>query len=190
MFSLSAIAAAIVAPLSDRALAVLLASAFGFLLSQDIFTNLKALVSPLFTKCSSLSGTLKTSCSSVFSDSYLVFFTLWFRPLSSIKYYLVALCFGVPAGLFLLGSSLVILNFTFNTRDSSQRLAKTVTGGVIVGLCVFVRLSNALQGVYLLRLFRNPLYPHWCSNVVKFRARRKILAIFSAPRRIILDYGE
>ena len=55
MFTISAVSVAIPAALTDRTTAVLLATAFGYLLSQDIFSNLKALGCLLTSKCKHIS---------------------------------------------------------------------------------------------------------------------------------------
>lgn len=188
--SVGAVAAvAAVASLSDRAMAALLASLAGFLLSQDVFTWFSAGVSALASKCGPLTGTLR-ACDGVFSSSYLLLCSFRFKPLSGVKSLLLSLLVATPKAAVLLGGSLAVLYFSFGAEGGGERLARTVAGGVLVGLCLLLRLSDALQRVYVLRLFRNPLFPRECSNGRRFRARKNVLAGFSVPRRIILAYGE
>lgn len=189
MLSLSVSTVAAVAALSDRALATLLASLVGFLLSQDIFTYFSAVVVALTSKCASLTNVLRT-CNRVFSSSYLLFCSFRFEPLSGVKSFVLSLLVSTPKAAFLLGSTLVVLHFSSGAQGREERFARTITGGVLIGLCLLLRLNDALQRVYVLRLFRNPLFPHECSNIKSFQAKRKTLVGFSVPRRLILAYGE
>ena len=187
MFTLSLASATIVAVLTHHTVAILLATAFGFLLSQDIFTNLKALAYLLPSKCS---RNHQSPCSGIFSKSYSSYCILDFHPVSDSRVYLTSLAIGICKGAVVLAAGLVAIYFTFRASRDSDSLARTVTASILIALYFVLSVSNSLQGMYLLRVFRNPLYPRGCESAGQFKKKRRLLNYFSIPRRVAVSYGE
>ena len=162
----------IVAALTDRSTAVLLGTAFGFLLSHDVFLIPKTL-----------------SCSFA-SKVYTSFHTVRFQPVSNLRTYLVSLAVVAVKATVILSVSLVISYFTFTASGDSEVLARTVMAALLIGLYCFVQLAHSAQGVYIIRLFRNPLHPHNSENAEKFQRRRQLLGYISVPTKLVATYGE
>lgn len=191
MFLLSVCSVAIVSAVSDHTLTVLLSTLFGFILSHDIFSTFGLLIWSLLSVCTSLPRRLKPLCDRLPDRIFLSLTGIDFRKTNSIKVHLVYFVLTIFKGVILLSVSLVILYFTFTAADiASKDLALTVLGGFVLGSFVLVGVSDALQRVYLLRVFRNPLFPWTCDNVAKFKSRRKLLRYFSIPRTLTTNYGK
>ena len=191
MFTISVVSVTIPAALTDRTTAVLLATAFGYLLSQDIFSNLKALACLLAdSKCKPISRLSHHLWKGVFSKTYGSYCRIDFHPISGLKSFLLHLTVTTLEGALLLSSGLVIVYFAFNTSGSSANPATTRVGSALIGLFIVITLSDAFQGVYFLRLFRNPLFPKCSGSTEEFKKWRKYLSYLSIPRRLALAYGK
>lgn len=190
MFTISAISVAIPAALTDRTTAVLLATAFGYVLSQDIFSNLKALGSLLTSKCKPISRLFHHLWKGIFSKTFSSYCRINFHPISGFKSYLLHLTVSILEGALLLSSSLVIVYFTFTTSGSGASVATTSVGSVLIGLYIAITVSDTVQGVYFLGLFRNPLFPKCSGSTEKFKRWRKCLGYLSIPRRLAVAYSK
>ena len=179
---------AVVAPLADLTLSVLLAAAFGFLLSQDVFTVAKSLIYLLslvlnakFLQSTRIQMTTKT---------FVSLFSLDFRPLSSMKSLSVHCLLSAVKGTLLLAASLVIIYYSFTSDGDSEDLGAKITGGLVIGSFCLLQGSHVLQRVYLAQVLRNPLFPKQSESVTKFSKRRKLLLYLSIPGRILRTYGK
>ena len=190
MFTISVVSVTIPAALTNRTTAVLLATAFGYLLSQDIFSNLKALACLLNSKCKPITRLSHHFWKGVFSKTFSSYCHIDFHPISGLKSFLLHVTVTTLEGALLLSSGLVIVYFTFNTSGSGANLATTSVGSVLIGLFIVITLSDTFQGVYFLRLFRNPLFPKCSGSTKKFKRCRKYLSYLTIPRRLALAYGK
>ena len=188
MFILSVVSMAIPAALANRTASILLATVFGYLLSQDIFSNLKVLACLLTSKCKTVSRLTRPLWEGVFSKTFTSYCHLNCLPISGLKSYLAHLAVAAIEGTILLSISLVVVYFTFSR--SHEKLPTTAVGSVLIGLYVAVIVSDSLQGVYVLGLFRNPLYPKHSGSTEKFKTWRKRLGYLSLPRRLTVAYSE
>ena len=188
MFTLSVVLVIIPAALPNRIASVLLATVFGYLLSQDIFSNVKALACLLTSKCKPISRLTLLFWGRVFSKTFSSYCHLNCHPISGFKSYLVHLAVAAIEGTILLSFSVVIVYFTFSRSD--ENLLTVVVGSVLIGLYVAVMVSDSLQGVYILGMFRNPLYPKHSGSTEKFKRWRKRLGYLSIPRRLTVAYSE
>ena len=89
-----------------------------------------------------------------------------------------------------MSSSLVIVYFTFTTSGSGASVATTSVGSVLIGLYIAITVSDTVQGVYFLGLFRNPLFPKCSGSTEKFKRWRKCLGYLSIPRRLAVAYSK
>ena len=190
MFTISAVSVAIPAALTDHTTAVLLATAFGYLLSQDIFSNLKALACLLTSKCKPISRLSHHLWKGIFSKTFSSYCHIDFHPISGLKSFLLHLTVATLEGAILLSSGLVIVYFTFSTSESGSNMATTSVGSVLIGLYIGITVSDTLQGVYFLGLFRNPLFPKCSGSTEKFKRWRKCISYLSIPRRLAVAYGK
>ena len=190
MFTISAVSVAIPAALTDRTTAALLATAFGYLLSQDIFSNLKALGCLLTSKCKPISRLSNHLWKGIFSKTFSSYCRIDFHPISGLKSYLLHLTVSTLEGALLLSSGLVIVYFTFTTSGSGANVATAIIGSVLIGLYIAITVSDTLQGVYFLGLFRNPLFPKCSGSTEKFKRWRKCLGVLSIPRRLAVAYSK
>lgn len=185
MFILSLIAVTIVASLTDHTLSVLLATAFGFLLSQDIFLNTKALLSFVTLPCK-IGSSLRNQ---LFNKTYISYSAIDFHSVDNYKSYLIHLLVSAFKGAFFLAVSLTIVYFVF-TLSSAEELVTSIIAGCVIGLYVLLQFSDTLQSVYIFKIFRNPLFPKQCENAEKFKKGRNRLRYLSIPRRLIVTYCE
>lgn len=188
MFTGSLVSVVTVTVLTDRSVAVLLAAAFGYVLSQDIFSNVKVL-GYIISKCGPFLR-LRSPCRRVFSKTFGSYSSLDFHPISDPRSYAATLAIGILKGVILLTISLVITHFAFDLSGGAEDLTQTIVASSLIALYVVSLASDSLQGVYVLRVFRNPLHPHNCENVEKFRKKRKLLSYISVPKRLTALYGE
>ena len=191
MFLLSVCSVIIVSAVTDLTLTVLLSALFGFIFSHNIFSIFSLLMCSLLSVCRSLPFRLKSLCDEVFDRIFLSLTGIDFRKTNRIQVHLVYFALSIFKGAILLTVSLVILYFTFTATDiPSKDLALTVLGGFVFGSFVLIEVSDALQRVYLLGVFRNPLFPWTCDNVANFKSRRKLLRYISIPRTQTTNYGK
>lgn len=191
IFALSVCSIAIVSTLTDHILAVLLSTTFGFILSQDVFSNFNLVICSLLSGCPSVPHRFKSICDQVLHRTFLSFAGIDFRRSNTVKVHLIYFALEFLKGIILLSVSLIIVYFTFTASNSPQKdLASTILGGFVLGSFFLLQVSDALQRVYLFGVFRNPLFPWTCDNIAKFKSRRKFLRYFSMPRTIVTNYGK
>lgn len=152
---------------SNSTTALLLAAITGYVLSQDLFffTNI---LSNHTHKGSPLGFKAKKSTRKIF----------FYRALAS-----------TVRGSILLVVSALLVYFSSTASGMAKRLASRVTGSCVIVLTLLLLTSNACQRLYVLGLFRNPLYPWRSEQVEKFKSWRKKLSVSSLPRTLVLTYG-
>ena len=189
MFFISSISVAIVASLTtlNDTLSVLLATAFGFLLSQDIFTCFK---SPIYLLSLLSKAKFLHSVRSQLTKTFTSYYGWDCQTMSNLKTLAVHYLVSIIKGAALLAVSLVIVYFTFLSSGDAEVIGTQVTAGVIIGLFCLLQGSHMLQKIYLFGVLRNPLFPNQAENVTKFYKRRKLLHYASIPARLIDTYGE
>ena len=180
MFIMSSISVAIIVVLlTNSTLSVLLATTFGFVLSQDIFTFLK---SPIYLL--SLISHMKrlTSIHQQLTTKTFVSFYGWdFQKLSSLKAVVIHYTTSMIKGAVLLGTSLVVVYFTFTSSGETKDLGTRISAGLVIGVFCLLQGSHILQKIYIFGMLRNPLFPKQSENVAKFNKRRQLLHYFSIP---------
>lgn len=190
MFFMSSISVAIVASLAtlNDTLSVLLATAFGFLLSQDLITSSKI---PLYLlSLLSRAKILRSVYVQVTDKTFTSFYGWDCQTMSDLKFLAVHYVISIIKGATLLAASLVIVYFTFLSNGNAEELGTKIAAGIVIGLFCLLQGSNILQRIYLFGVLRNPLFPMQAENVTKFNKRRKLLHYVSIPARIIHAYGE
>ena len=190
MFFMSSISVAVVASLAtlNDTLSVLLATAFGFLLSQDLITSSKI---PLYLlSLLSRAKILRSVYVQVTDKTFTSFYGWDCRMMSNLKYLAVHYVISIIKGATLLAASLVIVYFTFLSSGNAEELGAKIAAGIVIGLFCLLQGSNILQRIYLFGVLRNPLFPLQAENVTKFNKRRKLLHYVSIPARITHAYGE
>lgn len=185
-FIAAVVATAIVVPLNNF-LFLLLATAFGFLLSHDIFSHFKALLCLLSTKRNNrIARWLYSSADSVFAKKYV-----WLgnaHPMHGLRSYFLAVVFSVVKGSVILAGGLVCVHYTSRVHDvETRKLLDRIFSGVIIGICGVVIISDSIQQPYFMGIFRNWLFPKYPRH--KSRKRRR-LHWASWPRRILAFFGK
>ena len=183
MFFLSLVSVIIVASLTNHTLSVLLATAFGFLLSHDIFLNTKAILTILIFPCK-LGFNLRRN---LFTKTFVSYSAIDFHTVNDYKSYLTHFMVSVFKGTVFLAVGLTVVYFMF-TLNNSEELVTSILAGCVIGLYMLLKISDNLQSVYIFKLFRNPLFPNQCENTSKFKKRRNWLRYFSLPRRLFVTY--
>ena len=190
MFFISSISVAIVVSLAtlNGIVSVLLATAFGFFLSQDIFTCFKV---PIYL-LSLLSKTkFLNSVHAQFTEKTFTSFYGWdCQTMSTVKNLAIHYLISIINGTTLLAASVVIVFFTFLSSGDAKEMGTKITAGMVIGLFCLLQGSSMLQRIYLFGVLRNPLFPKQAENVAKFNKRRKLLHYASIPARLIHTYGE
>lgn len=189
MFFISSISVAIVASLAtlNDTVSVLLATAFGFVLSQDIFTCFKA---PIYLLSLTSKAKFLHSIRTQFTDKTFTSFYGWdCKTMSNLKTIAVHYLISIK-GATLLAASLVIVYFTFLSSGDAEEVGTKITAGTMIGLFCLFKGSDMLQKVYLFGVLRNPLFPKQAENVTIFNKRRKLLHYISVPVRLIHTCGE
>lgn len=185
MFLISSIFVAIVVSLHDDILSVLLATTFGFLLSQDVFTCLK---SPMYLLSFISKSKFLQSVHNQITTKTFTSLSGWdVNALSELRLFVFHYLVSIIKGAALLGTSLVIVYFTFT---SSDELGTRITAGLVIGLFCLLQGSCMFQRLYILRIFRNPFYPRQYENVTKFGRKRRLLHYFGIPAGFIHTYCE
>ena len=190
MFFISSISVAVVASLVtlNDTLSVLLATAFGFLLSQDIFTCFKV---PIYILSKLSKGNFFHSIRTQFTDKTFTSFYGWdCQTMTNLKLLVVHYLISVIKGATLLVASLVVVYFTFSSSGDAEEIGTKIAAGITIGLYCLLQGSNILQKMYLFGVFRNPIFPKQAENVMKFSKRRKLLHYVSLPARLFHTYGE
>lgn len=164
---------------------MVLATACGFLLSQDLFIHLKVLGYILAVKCS------RSWCRDLFSKTYASYFLIGdFKPVVTLGNYVRVLAAGVLRGVSLLLLSLILVYFTFQLGNDAKRLGRLVFAVALAVGYLIILLNDNLQSIYILGVIRNPFYPRKCQNVEKFKRKRALLSRTSVLRRLLLGYGK
>lgn len=191
MFFVSSISVAIVAYLAtlNYTVAVLLATSFGFILSQDLFTCFK---SPLYLLSLLTNAKFLHSVHSQFTNKTFTSLYGWdCRTMSSWKIVGVHYLISVIKGAALLAASLVIVYFTLlSNGDPKQEIGTQITAGIVISLYCLFQGSSMLQKVYIFGVLRNPLFPKQVEDVTNFNKRRKLLHYASQTVGLIYSYGE
>lgn len=188
MFVVSSISVVIVVLITNDILSILLATMFGFLLSQDVFTFIK---SPLFLLSLFSDAMLIQSTHNQLANKTFISLYGWdCQTLSSIKTLAIHYTVAIIKGTSLLGTSLVIVYFTFTLSGSAEGLGIRITAGLVIGLFCLLQGSQMFQRIYLFGIFRNPLFPKQSENVLKFNKKRTLLRYFSIPGGYIQAFGE
>ena len=186
--SSASVAIVTVVPLNDLTLSVLLAAAFGFLLSQDVFTVAK---SPIYLLSFVWNAKFLQSIRiQMMTKTFVSFAGLDCRPLLSMKSLAIHYLLSAVKGMLLLAASLVIIYYSFTSNGDSEDLGAKITGGLVIGSFCLLQGSHLLQRVYLVQVLRNPLFPKQSESVTKFSKRRKLLLYLSIPGRILCTYGK
>ena len=185
MFLISSIFVAIVVSLHDDILSVLLATTFGFLLSQDVFTCLKT---PMYLLSFISKSKFLQSIHNEITTKIFTSFSGWdVNALSKLTLFVFHYLVSIIKGAALLGTSLVIVYFTFT---SSDELGTRITVGLVIGLFCLLQGSYMFHRLYLLRIFRNPFFPRQYDNVAKFERKRRLLHYFGIPGGFMHAYCE
>ena len=190
MFFISLISVAIVASLAtlNDTVSVLLATAFGFLLSQDIFTCFKA---PIYLLSLLSKAKFLHSIRTQFTDKTFTSFYGWdCQMMSNLKTIAVHYLISIIKGAILLAASLIIVHFTSLSSGGAEEIGTKITAWIVIGLYCLLQGSNMLQRIYLFGVLRSPLFPKEAENVTNFNRRRKLLHYVSIPVRLIHTYGE
>lgn len=178
----------VVSAISDQTLSLLLSTAFGFVLSQNIFHTASSLLCALLSLCPAVRAKLEAHC-----NSYKMFVSVTgidCHRMRQLKLSILYWAFSSVRSALLLGIGLVVVYLTFTVTDGAARvLVMNIIGGLILGTYVLMRVSNGLQKVYLFRVFRNPLFPWTCDHWAKFKTKRKMLQYFATPRALGITYG-
>lgn len=179
MFLISSMFVAIVVSLHNDTLSVLFATVFGFLLSQDLFTCLK---SPMYLlSFISKSKLLQSVHNQITTKTYTSLCGWDFNALSKLRTFVFHYLVSIIKGTTLLGTSLVIVYFTFTSNGESGEFGTRITAGLVISLFCLLQGSYMFQRLYILGLFRNPLFPKQCENVTKFERKRRLLHYFGIP---------
>lgn len=190
MFFISSISVAIVASLAalNDTVSVLLATAFGFLLSQDIFTCFKV---PIYLLLLLSKAKFLHSIHTQFTEKTFTSFYGWdCQTMSTLKNLAVHYLISIIKGATLLAASIIIVYFTFLSSGDAEEMGTKIAAGIVIGLFCLLQGSNMLQRIYLFGVLRNPLFPKQAENVTKFNKRRKLLHYVSIPARLIHTFGE
>ncbi len=190
MFFISSISVAVVASLAalDGTVSILLATAFGFLLSQDIFTCFKV---PIYLLSLLSKAKFLNSIHAHFVDKIFTSFYSWdCQAMSTLKSLAAHYLISIIKGATLLAASFVIMYFTFLSSDEVEEMGTKITAGIAIGLFCLLQGSGVFQRMYLFGVLRNPLFPKQAENVTKFNKMRKLLHYVSIPARLIHTYGE
>ena len=191
IFIASVISVAIVVPVSDT-VSFMLLTAFGFFLSQDIFKHVKCILTLLSSRQSNrIARFVNSLCKEVSDKTFVSYGGVGkVRMLSNLRTYLLSVLFSALKSSVLLAVSLLCIYFTSTVGSADMRLILTrVFSGLVIALCGCVTISDSLQRPYLLRLFRNCLYPKLTGDVAVFKAKKKRLQYASLPRRLVLATG-
>lgn len=192
VFIASIVSLAIVVSLNDITSFMLL-TAFGFLLSQDVFSNFKAVLFVLSSKRQNrIDGFVNSSYKNVFKKTFTSYGGIrGVRMTLNSSSYLLSLLLPVLGGALLLAGGSVCVYFTSTVERAGTRdLLTKIFPGVTIFLCVFVIVSDSLQRPYIFGIVRNYFYPKLTGDVAIFKRKWKRLHCFSVPRRIILHYSE
>ena len=156
--------------------AILLATFFGYILSQDLllfFNTPWKLIKTKFAK------TPKNTSPH-----------LW-------RKFVIYILKQSVKGITLLPFSFIFAYFSFTANESAKTVASIVFGVFVILVAVCLQVASISQGIYILGLVRNPLHPWELDNVQEFKAKRKRLASFGAKRlncsytfAIMLHYGK
>lgn len=163
---------------------VILASALGFILSQNVCQYTLLLLKHISqsSRC----------CSSVCVRS---------RVFASIKYWFTsyymmdfhnqvqsAIVVGVVKSMVLLSLTVVASSLSYN-REPSNGIISALSYS-IVGLFVIIEVSKLFNGAFLcLGLIRNPLHPFKIEQISKLKRRKSLLMYLALPYQILTLYG-
>ena len=190
MFFISSISVAIVASLTmlNDTVSTLIATAFGLLLSQDIFTCFKVLIYLL--SLLSKAKLFYSVCAQHTDKTFISFYGWDCHTMSNLKTIAIHYLVSIIKGTTLLAASLVIMYFTFLSSGDVEEIGTKIAAGTVIGLYCLLQGSHMLQRIYLFGVLRNPFFPKQAENVTKFNKRRKLLHYVSIPARLIHTYGE
>ena len=170
--------------------AFMLLAAFGFILSQDLFTSSRALLCLLcFGKHNRIARFLNSFCKRMHRKTFVSYSGVSdIRLMSDWRTSLISLSLSALKGAVLLALSLVCVYFTSTLQDAGVLI--TVFSGIVMGLAVMVLVSDSIQKPYFLGIFRNPLFPKFSGDIANYKPKRRRLLYASVPQRIILQYGK
>ena len=192
----SAIAVVVAVSLSDVTTFAVVMALFGFLLSHDPFSHLKALLCLLSLK---RSNRIARFLHSLFRRGLAKKFVSHrlgdVRPLTDWTGYLFHLFLSSLKECVSLAGALVCVYFTSRVEDEDNgRLLATIFSGVTIALCLFVFVSDGLQQPYLLGLVRNWLYPRagggGGGQMQGYKPCRQRLHYASIPRKVVICFSE
>ena len=190
MFFISSISVVVVASLTmlNDTISVLVATVFGFLLSQDIFTCFKV---PFYLLSLLSKAKFLHSVRAHLTDKTLISFYGWdCQTMSNLKTIAIHYLVSIIKGAALLAVSLVIIYFTFLSSGNAEEIGTKITAGIVIGLYCLLQGSHMIQRIYFFGVLRNPFFPKQAENVTKFNKSRKLLHYASIPARLVHTYGE
>lgn len=194
MFWTSFILVAIVVSLvSDVLLFALLMATFGFLLSQDNFSNFKAFLCLLsFKKSNRITRYIYSSLSKVFTKTFISYSGINdVHLMRDVRSFVIFLLISTLKGSVILAGGLVCVYFTSKVQDPEKKMLMTrIFSGITISFCAIVLISDSIQRPYILGIVRNFLFPKSASHVAKFKSQRKKLSYASFPRKVLLSLSE
>ena len=194
MFSVSFILVAIMVSLvSDILLFTLLMAAFGFLLSQDIFSTFKAFLCLLsFKKSNRMTRYVYSSLSKVFTKTFISYSGINdVHLMHNVRFFVIFLLVSTLKGSVILAGGLVCVYFTSKVQDPEKIMLLTrIFSGITISFCALVLISDSIQRPYILGIVRNFLFPKSTNHVADFKSQRKKLNFASFPRKVLLSLSE
>ncbi len=190
MLIFSVISIGIVIPLSNNIVALMLLTAFGFLLSRDLLNNFGVFVYLIASRHQNrISRAVISTWNKISSKAYKEIID--FRSISPFCVYLASFSLTFLKGAVLLVLSLLGIYFTSTLGAADTReLLTTIFSGCTIGLCVLLSLSDILQQPYYFGMVRNFFYPKLTGTIAQYKLKRERLQYASVPRKIVLVYSE
>ncbi len=175
----------IIASTTDRFVTALLATGFGFLLSQNVIHWL-LLASSIV---------LKYTCKIHYKPT-ISFSSYWlvdFRLIKSTMQTLVWLLIGLLKGVALIATSLIITSQTYGRGSGTSLRDKIVMGVayIVIGTFLVSRCAKVFSGAFVCwGLLRNPFHSLKTEPLRALNRRRSLVMYLSIPSQVITIYGK
>ena len=181
MFLFSAISTVIIAVITSRLIAVILATVFGLLLSQDIPLILLTVAAVLYKLLPSRLMSDRLTVTRPLSYSSLTMMTLT----STRTMLVVQVVLMLAKVVAMLAVSVVIVYYTFPYTGDSELLLINAFAGVLVTVYFVIIVLDSIQPLYCCAgLLRGPIHPRHSTSVDKFINHRQCLTRSTLPRRV------
>ena len=181
----------VVIPTEDTT-SFLLLTAFGFLLSQDIFNSFKAIVCLVTSNPRNrITKFLNSLCNRQFKKMLRSYSGITgIRVISDSHSCRIFLILATLKGIILLVISLGCVYFASTMEISERKLVINIFSGSLIFLAASVFVSDNLQTPYIFVVFRNYSYPKLTGSIEEFKSKIRNFHRTSIPRKIMIIYGK